>query len=113
MIAIRFSRVGRKNYASFRIIVSEKAKDTFGAYIELLGNYNPRSKVCNVNKDRVLYWISKGAKVSPTVHNLLVNQNVISGPKIKIKHKKKGKEGEKDEKKKEVLSQESKEAPKL
>ncbi|KKQ57272.1 MAG: 30S ribosomal protein S16 [Parcubacteria group bacterium GW2011_GWA2_38_13] len=94
MLMIRFSRIGRKNYPSYRIIVSEKARDTFGTYLELLGNYNPRSKVCNVEKERVLHWISKGAQLSPSVHNLMVIQNIVSGPKIKIKHKKKQKEGE-------------------
>lgn len=101
MLIIRFSRVGRKNYPSYRIIVSEKARDTHGTYLELLGNYNPRSKVCSVEKERILYWISKGSKVSPSVHNLLVNQNVVSGPKIAIKHKKKQKASDESKEQKE------------
>jgi len=110
---IRLSRIGRKNYPSYRIIVSEKSKDTHGTYLENLGNYDPRSKVCNVNKDRILYWVSKGAKISPTTHNLLVGQNVISGPKIKIKHKKKEAKEAEGASKAEAPKTEIKEAPKV
>lgn len=93
MLIIRLSRIGRTNYPSFRIIVSEKARDTKGTYLELLGNYNPRTKVCDVKKERVLYWISKGSQMSPRIHNLFVDQNVISVPKLKI-HRTKKKKGE-------------------
>lgn len=83
MLKIRLARIGKKKRPTYRFIVSEQSRDTYGRYLEVLGNYNPFSKVCEVNKDRILYWISKGAQISPTAHNLFVDQNVISGPKVK------------------------------
>lgn len=96
MLAIRFFRIGRRNRPSYRITVSEKSKDTFGDFLEILGYYDPRSKACEVRKDRILYWLSVGAQPSPRVHNLLVDQNIIPGPKVKTSirrsKKKKGEE---------------------
>ena len=100
MLKIRLARVGKKKRPTYRFIVNEAARDTYGKALEILGHYNPFSKVVEVNKDRILYWISQGAQVSPTVHNLLVDQNVISGEKVRAsKGKKKKKKGEAEAKK--------------
>jgi len=91
MLKIRLARMGKKKKPTYRFIVSESTKDPYGVALEILGHYNPSSKVCEVKKDRILYWISKGAQASPTVFNLLIDQNVISGQKVKAsKGKKKG-----------------------
>ena len=94
MLKIRLARFGKKKRPTYRLIVSEASRDTFGTYLENLGHYNPMSKVCDVKKDRILYWISKGAQLSPTAHNLLINQNVIEGKKVRayIPKKKQGEE---------------------
>ncbi|MEK7139690.1 MAG: 30S ribosomal protein S16 [Patescibacteria group bacterium] len=89
MLAIRFARVGKTKQPTYRITVSEKGRDLYGRSLEILGHYNPRSKVCEVKKERIQYWLSVGAKPSPTVHNLLVDQHVIEGPKIKVTRAKK------------------------
>src|SRR3989344_3588472 len=62
MLKIRLARIGKKKQPLYRIIVSESSRDTYGKFLELLGHYNPFSKVCEVKKDRIEYWISKGAK---------------------------------------------------
>ena len=91
MLAIRLSRVGKKKYATFRVVVSEKTKDTVGNYLELLGNYNPHTNEAELKADRIKHWISKGAQPSGSVHNLLVEQKVIDGEKIKVANIKKKK----------------------
>ncbi len=83
MLKIRLARIGKKKRPAYRFIVSDSTKDTFGRALEIVGNYNPFSKVVEVKKDRILYWISKGAQISPTAHNLLVDQNVISKEKVR------------------------------
>ena len=97
MLAIRFSRRGKRNQPFFRIIVSEKAKDTVGDFLEDLGFYNPRSKEVSFKKERILHWINCGAKPSATVHNLLIKHSIIEGQKIKVMRRHK-----KDQEKKEV-----------
>jgi small subunit ribosomal protein S16 len=88
MLAIRFKRVGRKHQPSFRIVVAEKRSKRDGLSIDDIGFYNPITKEFGVKKERLEHWLKFGAKPTPTVHNLLVNHKLISGPKIKIKTKK-------------------------
>jgi len=96
MLTIKLAKIGKKNYPVFKIIISEKTKDTQGNYLELLGNYNPHTNKINLNNDRIKYWLSKGAKTTNTVHNLLVEQKIISSKKVRIVKAKK-KEEEKAE----------------
>lgn len=91
MLMIRLARKGKIKQPTYRLIVSEKTKDTFGTFLEELGYYNPRSKEIQLKTDRIKYWLSKGAQTSPTIHNLLLDQKVIEGKKVKAsKSKKKG-----------------------
>lgn len=85
MLTIRLQRLGRSKFATYRLIISEKARDTQGRYLEQLGVYNPHAKEnqFNAQVDRVKYWISKGATASDTVHNLLVANKIIEGKKKK------------------------------
>lgn len=76
---IRLSRTGKPKQPYFRIIVSEKTKDPWGKYIEVVGNYNPRSKKLEAKKDRVTYWISKGAQLTESLHNIFVKEGIIEG----------------------------------
>ncbi len=94
MLVIRLQRVGKKNQPSYRIVLAERTAPIKGKFIEILGNYNPRLKTKAFEKDRILHWLSKGVKASPTVHNLLVAEQIITGPKVKAWAPKR-KEGEK------------------
>ena len=85
MLTIRLQRVGRKNDPSFRVILveSKRAAKT-GNYQEMLGSYDPRQDRIELKNDRIKHWISMGATVSDTVHNLLVSKKVIEGKKINV-----------------------------
>lgn len=95
MLVIRLSRIGKKNHPTFRLIISEKSKDLYGDYLELLGNYDPHTNQVNLKADRIKYWLSKGAQPSGTVHNLLVDKKIIAGQKIKVANIKMKKEEKK------------------
>ena len=82
MLKIRLQRIGKRGQAYFRVVVVEHTKKPKGEYLELLGTYNPHEKVLKVKKDRIEYWISKGAQASPTVNNLLVNYKIWDKPKV-------------------------------
>ena len=106
MLSIRFSRRGKKKQSHFRIIVLEKTKDPWGNFLEDLGYYNPHSKKAGIKRERVLYWISQGAKPSGSVNNLLVKEGIIKRKKVKVtkvhrKEKEKQEEKERKEEKKE------------
>ena len=80
---LRLQRIGKSKSPSYRLIVSDKHKDTQAGYLELLGTYNPvaKPKVVKFNAERIKYWISVGAQASNTVHNLLLNEGIVSGKK--------------------------------
>ena len=83
MLVIRFTRIGKKNQPSYRIVVVDKRKSSrAGSCIEILGTYNPFTKKKTLKNDRIKYWISKGAQPSVSIHNLLVREKVIEGKKI-------------------------------
>ena len=90
MLKIRFQRFGRKHEPAFRLVVTESTRGPkSGNFIEILGNHNPSQKDrTQLNAERINYWISKGAQVSPTVHNLLISKGVIEGKKVNVLPKK-------------------------
>lgn len=86
MLVIRLSRTGKSAQPSYRLIVSEKSKDPWGKYLEILGHYYPKkeAKLVDLKEERLKYWMGKGAQLSATVNNLLVNQGVINIPKVRV-----------------------------
>lgn len=85
MLKIRLQRTGRKNNASFRVVVGEHTNSAqSGKFLEVLGSYEPKSGVIEMKSDRVKYWITKGAKASGTVHNFLVDKGLVEGKKVNV-----------------------------
>ena len=86
MLTIRLSRVGKRKQPVYRFIVSEKARDPWGSQLEILGHYNPRTNPPTfvVKSERLQHWISKGAQLSDTVNNLLIDKQIIKGDKRRI-----------------------------
>lgn len=93
MLMLRLSRVGKTKQPYYRLIVSEKGRDPWGKYLEMLGSYNPRSnpRTVEFNGERIKYWLSKGAQASATVHNLLVDNKIITQKKVNNSSRKLGK----------------------
>ncbi|MCF7795041.1 30S ribosomal protein S16 [Patescibacteria group bacterium] len=112
MLTIRLSRVGKKNRPTYRIVISEKAKDPYGRALEILGSYDPHNKNLKVDGDRVRYWIEKGSQMSTTINNLFIDNKIIEGEKKKAtktatkKNIAKQKAAEKDKKAKEEAKKE-------
>lgn len=86
MLKIRLQRVGRKHEPSFRLVLTDSKNSTkSGKYLETLGNYDARrGEKSEFKSDRISYWVSKGAQVSGTVHNLLVDKKIVSGKKVNV-----------------------------
>lgn len=90
MLKIRLQRVGRKNDPSFRAVLTDSKNSTkSGKFLEIVGTYNPKTKENNFKGDRIKYWVSKGAKLSDTLHNFLVHNKIIEGKKVNVLSKKK------------------------
>lgn len=100
MLKIRLARTGKKNQPAFRVVVQEHSRPPQGKFVEKVGFYNPRLKEKSFNEKRINYWLNQGAQPSCTVHNLLVDEGVIEGSKVKatVGHKVKKKDEEEEKK---------------
>lgn len=85
MLKIRLQRVGRRNISAFRVVITDSQNSAkSGKYLEVLGNYDPVHKTFEAKAERIRYWISKGAQLSETLHNLFVSKKIIDGKKINV-----------------------------
>ena len=85
MLSIRMTRVGSKKKPYFRLVVTEGRTALQSSFVENLGTYNPRTKPAHVevNKERVQYWLGKGARPSDSVRTLLarhVSRDLSAAP---------------------------------
>jgi small subunit ribosomal protein S16 len=98
MLMIRLQRVGRKNEPTFRVVVTDSKNSTkSGKSLETVGSYDSRrGENAEFKIEKIKHWMSKGAKLSETLHNMLVSKKLIEGKKINVLPKKKPikKEGE-------------------
>ncbi len=94
MLRIRLFKIGKRNQPFFRIVATDqKNPPQGGRFLEILGSYNPFTKKKIFKAERIKYWISVGAQVSDSVHNLLVAEKIIKGKKIDVHKKSKKKPG--------------------
>jgi small subunit ribosomal protein S16 len=70
---IRLARVGARKQPHYRVVVIEKERARNGRSVEVVGTYNPRTTPMSVDlkRDRIDYWVAKGAKMSETVARLV------------------------------------------
>jgi small subunit ribosomal protein S16 len=113
MLKIRLQRTGKRGQAYFRLVVTEHTVKPKGEYLEYLGSYDPHKNGVKVDGERIGYWLSKGAKLSATANNLLVERGVVEGKKVMVwKPKKKEKSAETTEAKTpETATEKPKERP--
>ncbi len=73
MLVIRMRRVGSKKRPFFRVVVTEKASPRDGSFVEVLGDYNPRTKpeTLKLNRERLEFWLKQGAIASDSVRTLV------------------------------------------
>ncbi len=65
-VKVRLMRIGTKKQPFYRIVAVDERKKRTGAYLELLGTYNPLTepKQINLKQDRIDDWVKKGAVLS-------------------------------------------------
>jgi small subunit ribosomal protein S16 len=70
---IRLARIGARKQPYYRVVVIDKERARNGRSVEVVGLYNPRTSPATIDlkRDRIDYWVSKGAQLSDTVGRLL------------------------------------------
>jgi small subunit ribosomal protein S16 len=75
MVVIRLARGGAKKRPFYRIIVADSRRQPLGRALEHVGFYNPSAvegeERLRVDRERVDFWLSRGAQPSPRVASLL------------------------------------------
>ena len=72
-VRIRLTRTGKKKEPHYRVVVADQRSPRDGKFIEIIGRYHPLEdpSVIEIDEDRALDWLRKGAQPSASVANLL------------------------------------------
>ena len=75
MVVIRLARSGAKKRPFFNMVVADSRHRRDGRFVERIGYYNPVAAANEpglvVNAERLAYWRSQGAQLSPTAQRLV------------------------------------------
>ena len=76
---IRLQRNGRKRYAYYHIVIADSRAPRDGSNVERIGSYNPNTNPATIdlNFDKALDWLSKGAQPTDTVRAILSYKGVM------------------------------------
>ena len=77
-VKIRLTRMGAKGKPFYRIVAADTDCPRDGRFLDILGNYDPKKNPAEVTvkEKRVRDWLSKGAKPTLTVSNLLKTKGI-------------------------------------
>ena len=73
MLVVRMRKAGSKKRPFFRVVVTDSRTARDSSFVEIVGHYNPRTKpaLVTIDRERIDYWVGKGAQLSDTVRTLL------------------------------------------
>jgi small subunit ribosomal protein S16 len=72
-VRIRLTRTGKRKEPHYRVVVADQRSPRDGRFIEIIGKYHPLEEpsAIEIDEDRALDWLRKGAQPSDSVANLL------------------------------------------
>jgi len=73
LVKLRLTRVGSKKNPHYRIVAADSRSPRDGRNVEIVGNYNPQTEpsTINIDKEKAIKWLARGAQPSGTVDKLL------------------------------------------
>jgi small subunit ribosomal protein S16 len=79
--------MGAKKQPTYRFVVCDARAPRDGAFLEILGHYNPRTepKTLVVNADKAKAWLAKGAQPSDPVRRLFAELGLVERGPIPVK----------------------------
>jgi len=79
MVKIRLRRVGSKGKPSYRLVVADSRAPRDGAFINIIGHYNPLTDPATVviNEEEALKWLRQGAQPTATTARLLTKAGIM------------------------------------
>ena len=78
-VKIRLARRGKKGYPFYHIVVADSRAPRDGKFIENIGSYNPNTNPATINLDfeKALDWLQKGAQPTDTCRAILSYKGVL------------------------------------
>jgi small subunit ribosomal protein S16 len=82
LLKIRLARVGKKKQPTYRVVIADARAKRDGAYVEIIGHYNPRTEpnTFEIDEDKARDWLHKGAQPTERMHKLLATRGLMSAP---------------------------------
>lgn len=79
MLKLRLARYGRKRHAYYHIVAADSRAPRDGKYIEQIGVYNPNTDPAyiEIDFDKSLDWLFKGAQPTETVRAILSYKGIL------------------------------------
>ncbi len=79
MVKIRLKRMGMKKNPFYRVVVADERSPRDGRFIDEIGYYDPMKKpsLINIDKEKALDWMQKGAQPTDSARSLLKRAGVI------------------------------------
>ena len=84
MLRIKLRRVGAKKKPSYRIVVADIRAPRDGAFVEIIGHYDPLTdpETVVIKEDKAVYWLRQGAKPTDTAARLLTKAGIMENFKL-------------------------------
>ena len=85
MVKIRLRRVGSKKKPSYRLVVADSRAPRDGAFINIIGYYNPLTdpETVVIDEEKALNWLRQGAQPTATAARLLAKAGIIEEPEAR------------------------------
>ena len=79
MVKIRLRRVGAKKKPSYRLVVADARAPRDGAFISIIGHYNPLTdpETIVIDEEKARHWLEQGAQPTDTAARLLAKVGII------------------------------------
>ncbi len=84
MVKIRLRRVGAKNRPSYRLVVADSRSPRDGAFIAVIGHYDPLTdpETVVIDEEKALGWLREGAQPTATAARLLSKVGIMEKYKL-------------------------------
>lgn len=79
MVKLRLTRMGSKKAPFYRIVAIDSRKARDAQYLDKIGYYDPTKEpaIVNIDSEKALAWLAKGAQPTDTVRSMLKQQEII------------------------------------
>jgi small subunit ribosomal protein S16 len=92
LVKIRLRRTGAKKQPSYRLVVADSRAPRDGAFIAVIGHYNPLTdpETIVIDQEKALGWLKQGAQPTDTAARLLAKAGIIEEPQARKEKMKAG-----------------------